>query len=145
MVWPGCFIFRVARLKVGGRTALLGTASFWEGVDVRGEALSLLVIAKLPFAVFTDPIIEARCEQLEAAGKDAFLHFSIPNAIIKLRQGFGRLIRSKSDRGIVVLADNRVLTKRYGPAFLRALPSRAETATSQGALVEEVRAFFQEG
>ena len=71
----------LARLKAGGRTALLGTASFWEGVDVRGDALSLLVIAKLPFAVFTDPIIQGRCELLEASGKDAFLHFSVLNVI----------------------------------------------------------------
>ncbi len=111
----------LSSLKAGGRRILLGTASFWEGVDVRGDALSLLIIHKLPFAVFTDPVIQGRCEMLEAAGKDAFLHFSVPNAILKLRQGFGRLIRSKQDKGIVILADKRVVTKRYGAAFLRAL------------------------
>jgi len=132
----------LARLQAGGRTALLGTASFWEGVDVRGEALSLLIIAKLPFAVFTDPIIQGRCELLEASGKDAFLHFSVPQAILRLRQGFGRLIRSKSDRGVVVLADKRVLTKRYGAAFLRALPAQACTMTSQDALAGAVREFL---
>ena len=132
----------LARLKENGRTALLGTASFWEGVDVRGEALSLLVIAKLPFAVFTDPIVQGRCEMLEATGKDPFLHFSVPQAILKLRQGFGRLIRSKSDKGIVVLADKRVLTKRYGAAFLRALPAKACTMTSQESLVEAVKNFL---
>jgi Rad3-related DNA helicase len=132
----------LARLQAGGRTALLGTASFWEGVDVRGAALSLLVIAKLPFAVFTDPIIQGRCEVLEASGKDPFLHFSVPNAILRLRQGFGRLIRSKTDRGVVVLADKRVLTKRYGAAFLRALPAQAATMTGQEALVAAVREFL---
>jgi Rad3-related DNA helicase len=132
----------LARLQAGGRTALLGTASFWEGVDVRGAALSLLVIAKLPFAVFTDPIVQGRCELLEASGKDAFLHFSVPNAILRLRQGFGRLIRSKSDRGVVVLADKRVLTKRYGAAFLRALPAQAHTMTSQEALTSAVKGFL---
>jgi Rad3-related DNA helicase len=132
----------LARLKAGRRTVVLGTASFWEGVDVRGDALSLLVIAKLPFAVFTDPIVQGRCELLEAAGKDAFLHFSVPHAILKLRQGFGRLIRSKIDRGVVVLADKRVLTKRYGAAFLRALPAQARTAASQDALVKSVREFL---
>jgi len=131
------------RLKENGRSVLLGTASFWEGVDVRGEALSLLVIAKLPFAVFTDPIVQGRCELLEAAGKDAFLHYSIPNAILKLRQGFGRLIRSKGDRGLVVLADKRVLTKRYGAAFLRALPAKAVTATNAPQLVEGLRNFLE--
>jgi len=131
------------RLKENGRSVLLGTASFWEGVDVRGDALSLLVIAKLPFAVFTDPIVQGRCELLEAAGKDAFLHYSIPNAILKLRQGFGRLIRSKSDRGMVVLADKRVLTKRYGAAFLRALPAKAVTATNAPQLVDGLRNFLE--
>ncbi len=130
------------RLKGGKRSVLLGTASFWEGVDVRGEALSLLVINKLPFAVFTDPIVEGRCEMLESQGKDAFLHFSVPNAILKLRQGFGRLIRSKRDRGVVILADKRVLTKRYGAAFLRALPAQAAAISSQDALVQSVRQFL---
>jgi len=133
----------LSRLQANGRTVLLGTASFWEGVDVRGEALSLLVIAKLPFAVFTDPIVQGRCELLEAAGKDPFLHFSVPQAILKLRQGFGRLIRSKSDRGVVILADKRVLTKRYGAAFLRALPAQAHTMTSQDAMVQSVRSFLE--
>ncbi|MFH0938760.1 MAG: helicase C-terminal domain-containing protein [Planctomycetota bacterium] len=132
----------LARLKADRNTVLLGTASFWEGVDVQGEALSLLVIAKLPFAVFTDPIIQGRCELLEAAGKDPFLHFSVPNAILRLRQGFGRLIRSKTDKGVVVLADKRVLTKKYGAAFLRALPATAETMTSQDGLVRAVREFL---
>ena len=132
----------LARLKAGNRTVLLGTASFWEGVDVRGDALSLLVIAKLPFAVFTDPVVQGRCELLEASGKDPFLHFSVPQAILKLRQGFGRLIRAKSDRGVVVLADKRVLTRRYGAAFLRALPAKAHTAVSQDALVKATRDFL---
>jgi Rad3-related DNA helicase len=133
----------LARLKEGGRTALLGTASFWEGVDVRGEALSLLVIAKLPFAVFTDPIIQGRCELLEKSGKDPFLHFSVPQAILRLRQGFGRLIRSKADRGVVILGDKRVLTKRYGAAFLRALPARARAIANCDALAQDVREFLE--
>ena len=132
----------LASLKAGGRRVLLGTASFWEGVDVRGGALSLLIIAKLPFAVFTDPVVQGRCELLEAAGKDAFLHFSVPNAILKLRQGFGRLIRSKQDRGVVILADKRVVTKRYGAAFLRALPARACAVSFEEGLVKEVDAFL---
>lgn len=130
------------RLKAGGRTVLLGTASFWQGVDVPGAALSLLVIAKLPFQVFTDPLVQGRCELLEAQGKDPFLHYSVPHAILRLRQGFGRLIRSKNDRGVVVLCDKRVLTKRYGPAFLRALPIPPRRATEAAALAGEVRAFL---
>ena len=132
------------RLRAGGRTALLGTTSFWEGVDVPGQALSLLVIAKLPFAVFTDPLVEGRCELLEAQGKDPFLHFSVPNAILRLRQGFGRLIRTKTDRGVVVLCDRRVLTRRYGPAFLRALPVPARRAPDPEQLVDEVRRFLDQ-
>ncbi|MEI6236002.1 MAG: helicase C-terminal domain-containing protein [Planctomycetota bacterium] len=134
----------LSSLKSGGRRVLLGTSSFWEGVDVRGEALSLLVIHKLPFAVFTDPVIQGRCEILEAAGKDAFLHFSVPNAILKLRQGFGRLIRSKQDRGIVVLADKRVITKRYGAAFLRALPAKAQCSSHLEGLVSDLKSFIGE-
>jgi Rad3-related DNA helicase len=129
------------RLKENKRTVLLGTASFWEGVDVRGSALSLLIIAKLPFAVFTEPLIEARCDRLEALGKDPFLHYSVPTAILKLRQGFGRLIRSKEDCGVVILADKRVLTKRYGAAFLRALPAVAEPATDSDFLPKVIREF----
>lgn len=132
----------LAKLKSGGRSVLLGTASFWEGVDVPGDALSLLMIAKLPFQVFTDPIIQGRCELLEAQGKDPFLHFSVPNAILKLRQGFGRLIRTRTDRGIVVLCDKRVLTKRYGPAFLRALPSQARQADDADCLAQEIHEFL---
>ena len=133
----------LARLKEGKRTVLLGTASFWEGVDVRGDALSVLIIAKLPFAVFTDPIIEGRCELLEASGKDPFLHYSIPQAILKLRQGFGRLIRSKTDRGVVILADKRVVTRRYGAAFLRALPAKAHVMSSAETLTRTVKEFLE--
>lgn len=132
----------LSSLKSGGRRVLLGTASFWEGVDVRGDALSLLIIHKLPFAVFTDPVIQGRCELLEASGKDAFLHFSVPNAILKLRQGFGRLIRSKQDKGIVILADKRVITKRYGAAFLRALPAKAQASSNLESLIEDVKGFI---
>ena len=100
------------------RTVLLGSASFWEGVDVVGEALSVLVIAKLPFAVPTDPVFAARSETFE----DAFNEYSLPQTVLKFKQGFGRLIRSRSDRGVVVILDRRVQTKSYGQAFLRSLP-----------------------
>jgi Rad3-related DNA helicase len=130
------------RLREGGRTVLLGTSSFWEGIDVRGDALSLLVIAKLPFAVFTDPVIQGRCELLEAAGKDSFMNLSVPQAVLRLRQGFGRLIRSKSDRGVAIIADKRVLTRRYGGAFLRALPARAQPISDPLELVGAVREFL---
>ena len=100
------------------RAVLLGTRAFWEGVDIPGEALSVLVIVKLPFDVPSDPIIAARSETFE----DPFSEYSIPEAILRFRQGFGRLIRTQSDRGVVVVLDKRLLTKRYGKLFLDSLP-----------------------
>ncbi len=106
------------RFKSNPRTVLLGTSSFWEGIDVVGDALSVLVIAKLPFAVPTDPVFAARSEGFE----DPFNQYSVPQAILKFKQGFGRLIRSKSDRGVVAVLDRRLQSKRYGQAFLNSLP-----------------------
>lgn len=104
--------------RTNPRTVLLATASFWEGIDVVGEALSVLVMARLPFSVPTDPVFAARAEQFE----DPFNEYAVPQAILRFKQGFGRLIRSKSDRGVIVVLDRRVKTKRYGAAFLRSLP-----------------------
>jgi DNA polymerase-3 subunit epsilon/ATP-dependent DNA helicase DinG len=101
---------------------LLGTRSFWEGVDIQSEKLSVVVIVKLPFDVPSDPIFSARSEGFE----NPFNQYSLPEAILKFRQGFGRLIRSQSDRGVVVILDNRVLTKRYGREFLNSIPKCTE-------------------
>jgi DNA polymerase-3 subunit epsilon/ATP-dependent DNA helicase DinG len=105
--------------KNSDQAVLLGTRAFWEGVDVPGEALSALIIARLPFSVPSDPIVAARSETFE----QAFYQYSIPEAILTFRQGFGRLIRSHQDRGVVAVFDKRIISKQYGQLFIDALPN----------------------
>jgi len=101
-----------------------------------------LAIAKLPFHVFTEPIIQARCELLAARGLAPFVHYTLPSAVIRLKQGFGRLIRTKNDRGIVVIADRRIMTQRYGQAFLRSLPTKPAAFADEEGLLTAIRQFL---
>jgi ATP-dependent DNA helicase DinG len=110
------------QFKSTPRSVLFGTDSFWGGVDVPGEALSNVIITRLPFSVPDHPLIEAKLELIEERGGDPFTEYSLPEAVLKLRQGVGRLIRTKTDQGIIVILDNRIITKPYGRAFMQALP-----------------------
>jgi predicted DnaQ family exonuclease/DinG family helicase len=126
--------------KTNPRAVLLGASSFWEGIDVVGEGLSVLAIAKLPFPVPTDPVISARSELFD----DPFLEYQVPTTILKLKQGFGRLIRSRTDRGVVICYDRRVLTKSYGQAVLRSLPPAQQRRETLATLPETVSGWLRE-
>jgi len=123
-------------------SVLFATSSFWEGIDVRGSALELLILAKLPFAQPTEPVQQAQVEALEARGQNSFEKLIIPRAIIRFKQGFGRLIRSATDRGAVLIADERVMKMRYGRRFLDALPECDARFRRTDELMEEMRAFY---
>ncbi|MFL5604836.1 MAG: helicase C-terminal domain-containing protein, partial [Gemmatimonadaceae bacterium] len=132
----------LSRFRASGQAILLGTASFWEGVDVPGDALRGLVIAKLPFRVPTEPVTAAQCEAIVARGGDAFVEYMLPNASLRLKQGFGRLIRTGTDRGVVVIGDPRIVTKRYGRGLLEALPPARRAIGRWAAIVDQVREFY---
>jgi len=121
---------------------LLATDSFWEGVDIIGDALKLVVIMRLPFKVPTDPIIEARADYLEKMGINSFLNYSVPMAVIKFKQGFGRLIRSKNDRGVVLVLDKRINTKSYGKYFINSLPNCKKLYGKYEDMLDDLKKFI---
>ena len=108
-------------------SVLVATSSFWEGIDVRGDALSLVIIDKLPFTAPDDPLLKARIEDCKLQGGDPFNDIQIPEAVITLKQGVGRLIRGVSDRGVVIICDNRLVMRNYGETFLKSLPNSSRT------------------
>ena len=130
------------RFRESGRAVLLGTASFWEGVDVPGDALRGLVIAKLPFRVPSEPVTAAQCEEIERRGGDSFRDYMLPHAALRLKQGFGRLVRTAVDRGVVVLSDPRVVTKGYGRDLLDALPPARRVVAPWRRALADVKAFY---
>ena len=110
------------RFKHTQNAVLFATSSFWQGVDVRGDQLSCVIIDKLPFAVPTDPIVAARTKFIDEQGGMSFFEYSVPNAVITLKQGVGRLIRSSTDKGVIAILDSRLRTKGYGKDFINSLP-----------------------
>jgi Rad3-related DNA helicase len=130
------------RFREGRGATLLGTATFWEGVDFPGESLEVVVVTKLPFLVPTDPWVQARCEQLRQAGQNPFQDFMVRDAVLRLRQGVGRLIRRRRDRGIIVLLDNRLRRKSYGATFLAALPAPVRWLPDREALITTIQSFL---
>ena len=125
------------RFRRHPRSVLFGVDSFWMGVDVRGEALSCVIIDKLPFASPDDPVLQARAAAMEQAGRSPFMEYQLPEAVIALKQGVGRLIRDETDRGALVLCDPRLLSKGYGKTFLASLPPMPLTRQ-----IEQVEEFF---
>jgi ATP-dependent DNA helicase DinG len=128
----------LSRFRDLGNAVLIGSHSFWEGVDVKGEALSIVVIDRLPFSPPDDPVVAARIEALNKLGRSAFLEYQLPEAIITLKQGAGRLIRDETDRGVLMICDPRLISKGYGRRIWQSLPAMKRTRD-----LAEVEAFFR--
>ncbi len=133
----------IEKFKQKQDSVLFATSSFWEGIDVAGETLRCVVITKLPFKVPSDPLFQAMSEMYEEDGKDSFSEYSLPHACLKFKQGFGRLIRTKSDRGCVVCLDRRVMTKPYGKVFLKSLPPCPVIYEERSRMIEKMNLFYQ--
>jgi ATP-dependent DNA helicase DinG len=123
-------------------TVLFGAQSFWEGVDIPGEALSCVVLARIPFPQIREPINAARMEYLRVQGKSDFRDYMIPEAQIRFRQGVGRLVRKKTDEGVIVLADSRIATKNYGWSFRKSVPSSVHVIKERDELLSRANEFF---
>jgi ATP-dependent DNA helicase DinG len=127
------------RFRNMGNAVLIGSQSFWEGVDVRGEALSLVVIDKLPFAPPDDPVLAARIDKINKEGRNAFMEYQLPRAVLNLKQGAGRLIRDETDRGVLMICDPRLISRPYGRKIWQSLPPMKRTRN-----LTEVEEFFRQ-
>ncbi|NMA23474.1 MAG: ATP-dependent DNA helicase, partial [Spirochaetales bacterium] len=125
-----------------GDSTLFATSSFWEGVDAPGDTLRMVIIVKLPFSVPSDPVFKARCDAIDAAGGSGFFQLALQSATMKLKQGFGRLLRSTADRGVVLILDSRVVQKSYGPYMLRSLPESHWPECTTDSISSRIESFL---
>jgi ATP-dependent DNA helicase DinG len=132
----------LTRLREDRKAVLFATDSFWEGIDIKGNALRCVIITRLPFKVPTEPIEQARVETIEERGGNAFFEHAVPQAVLRLKQGFGRLIRSRGDRGCVLILDSRIARKRYGRVFLNSLPPARLTIGTNNEVLDSMHGFF---
>ncbi len=130
------------KFRIEDNSVLFATDSFWEGVDVPGDALKLVIISRLPFRVPTEPIIEARVEYMENQGLNSFTDYSVPVAVLKFKQGFGRLIRTRTDKGAVLVLDRRLISKFYGKYFLNSLPDCTRIVASSESIINNLKLFI---
>lgn len=135
--------FRIQKIfNEDKKSVLLATDSFWEGIDSPGETLKIVIICRLPFKVPSDPVIQSRLEKIEKEGGNPFADYSLPEAVIRLRQGFGRLMRRKTDTGIVIVTDNRIVKKSYGQVFIASLPETSKCISDMGQIEEKIESFL---
>jgi ATP-dependent DNA helicase DinG len=130
------------RFRAEASSVLFATDSFWEGVDAPGDTLHAVVLCRLPFRVPSEPVLKARMAALEADGGNSFMELSLPDAVVRMRQGFGRLMRRRDDRGVVLVLDSRIVTKRYGEVFLDSLPPARRLVTDSAGVLAAVAEFF---
>jgi ATP-dependent DNA helicase DinG len=139
----GTGYFLLEEMKRREGAVLLGTSAFWEGIDLPGDSLEILIVVRLPFAVPTDPMVAARSEKCEAQDKSAFGHLALPEAVIKFRQGVGRLIRRRDDRGAALVLDGRLIEKPYGRVFARSVDSELRAYGDRDKMFADIGAFFK--
>jgi ATP-dependent DNA helicase DinG len=134
----------IENFKSSEQSVLFATDSFWEGVDVAGDTLRLVILVKIPFKVPSDPLVEARCSLIESEGANSFMNYLLPEAVVKFKQGFGRLIRKKTDRGCILCLDHRIIKKTYGKLFVKSLPASPLHCKSSDEIIRDMENFYRE-